>query len=150
MGNDSMNPAVYGHQTNAIPYPHGANIQLTVFNWDDGFHPFHFHGYVFDPPLFIFNPSLCREPTGVETLVEGVWLIPRHEFQVVSKSFDVTSDDPAVNPPLVEDQKNPARRDTITIPPSGKVVIRWRSDNPGAWFFHCHVSTVVRQDVLCR
>jgi hypothetical protein len=46
MGNDSFNPAVYGHQTNAIPYPHGANIQLTVYNWDDGFHPFHFHGYV--------------------------------------------------------------------------------------------------------
>jgi FtsP/CotA-like multicopper oxidase with cupredoxin domain len=44
MGNDSFNPAVYGHQTNAIPYPHGANIQLTVYNWDDGFHPFHFHG----------------------------------------------------------------------------------------------------------
>jgi len=47
MGNDSFNSAVYGHQTNAIPYPHGANIQLTVYNWDDGFHPFHFHGYVF-------------------------------------------------------------------------------------------------------
>ena len=60
---------------------------------------------------------------------------------MVSKSFDVTSDDPAINPPLVEDQKNPARRDTITIPPSGKVVIRWRSDNPGAWFFHCHVNS---------
>jgi iron transport multicopper oxidase len=66
-------------------------------------------------------------------------LMISHEFQVVGKSFDVTSDDPALNPPLVEDQKNPARRDTITIPPSGKVVIRWRSDNPGAWFFHCHV-----------
>jgi FtsP/CotA-like multicopper oxidase with cupredoxin domain len=52
MGNDSFNPAVYGHQTNAIPYPHGANIQLTVYNWDDGFHPFHFHGYVYLPPIF--------------------------------------------------------------------------------------------------
>jgi hypothetical protein len=46
MGNDSFNPAVYGAQTNAIPYPYGANVQLTVYNWDDGFHPFHFHGYV--------------------------------------------------------------------------------------------------------
>lgn len=46
MGNNSFNPAIYGQQTNAIPYPHGANVQLTVYNWDDGFHPFHFHGYV--------------------------------------------------------------------------------------------------------
>jgi iron transport multicopper oxidase len=69
----------------------------------------------------------------------GQSLTFRHEFQVVGKSFDVTSDDIALNPPLVEGQKNPARRDTITIPPSGKVVIRWRADNPGAWFFHCHV-----------
>jgi iron transport multicopper oxidase len=63
-------------------------------------------------------------------------LTHRHEFQVVGKSFDATTEDL----PPVEGQKNPARRDTITIPPSGKVVIRWRADNPGAWFFHCHVS----------
>jgi len=81
-------------------------------------------------------------PLWANHFVEEIELIARHEFQVVSKSFDVTSDDPTINPPLVEDQKNPARRDTITIPPSGKVVIRWRSDNPGAWFFHCHVSQV--------
>lgn len=57
----------------------------------------------------------------------------------MGKSFDVTTDDPELNPPLIEGQKNPARRDTVTVPPRGKVVIRWRSDNPGAWFFHCHV-----------
>jgi iron transport multicopper oxidase len=62
MGNDSFNPAVYGHQTNAIPYPHGANIQLTVYNWDDGFHPFHFHGYVLLLFLYSFGilPTLSK------------------------------------------------------------------------------------------
>ncbi|WRT64797.1 uncharacterized protein IL334_001731 [Kwoniella shivajii] len=106
MGNDSFRSDVYGKMTNAIAYPHMANIQLTVFNWDSGPHPFHFHG---------------------------------HEFQIVQKSMDITSDDPQDNPPFVEDQKNPARRDTVTIPGGGKVVLRWRADNPGAWFFHCHV-----------
>jgi hypothetical protein len=62
-----------------------------------------------------------------------------HEFQVVSKSFDVTSNDTTINPPLEEGQSNPSRRDTITIPPTGNVVLRWRADNPGAWFFHCHI-----------
>jgi iron transport multicopper oxidase len=109
MGNNSFLPQVYGHQTNAFAYPHMANIQLTVYNWDAGFHPFHLHG---------------------------------HEFQVISKSFDVTSNDTSVNPPVREGQANPSRRDTITIPPTGNVVLRWRADNPGAWLFHCHVSGI--------
>ncbi|WVQ82538.1 hypothetical protein IAT38_004667 [Cryptococcus sp. DSM 104549] len=106
MGSDASNPAVYGAQTNAFTYTHMQNIQLTVFNWDAGFHPFHFHG---------------------------------HEFQVVHKSFDVTSDDPVINPPIDETQTNPARRDTIVIPPTGSVTLRWTADNPGAWMFHCHI-----------
>lgn len=79
----------------------------------------------------------------------------RHEFQIVHKSFDVTSNDTDVNPPFEEGQVNPVRRDTVTIPPGGSVTLRWVADNPGAvspilitnWhklinkaLFHCHVS----------
>ncbi|TYJ55000.1 hypothetical protein B9479_004311 [Cryptococcus floricola] len=106
MGDDANNTAVYGAMTNAITYKHMDVVQLTVYNWDAGFHPFHFHG---------------------------------HEFQVVHKSFDVTSDDLEVNPAIDENQSNPARRDTIVIPPTGSVTLRWRADNPGAWMFHCHI-----------
>ncbi|KZT62420.1 multicopper oxidase [Calocera cornea HHB12733] len=62
-----------------------------------------------------------------------------HKFQVVSVSQDITSDDPTVNPPLVEGQANPGRRDTIMIPAGGSVNIRFRADNPGTWIFHCHI-----------
>ncbi|WVR04856.1 hypothetical protein IAU60_001868 [Kwoniella sp. DSM 27419] len=107
MGNDALTDmAVYGAQTNAFAYKHMDVVQLTVYNWDAGFHPFHFHG---------------------------------HEFQIVHKSFDVTSNDTTVNPAIDESQKNPARRDTIVIPPTGSVTLRWRADNPGAWMFHCHI-----------
>lgn len=106
MGEDAFKPEVYGQQTGVITYKHMDMIQLTVHNWDAGFHPFHLHG---------------------------------HEFMVIEKSFNVSSDDPVENPPILEDQENPARRDTITIPPEGKVVLRWRADNPGVWFFHCHI-----------
>ena len=44
MGNDSFRSDVYGAQTNAFAYPHGAMIELVVYNWDAGFHPFHLHG----------------------------------------------------------------------------------------------------------
>ncbi|WVO16504.1 hypothetical protein L204_104181 [Cryptococcus depauperatus] len=105
MSNNSFLFLVYGTQTNAIAYPHMANVQLTVYNWDSGPHPFHFHG---------------------------------HDLQVVQKGFDVTSEEPGMNPPLIEKQRDPMR-DTVTIPGTGKVVLRWRADHPGAWFFHCHV-----------
>jgi len=66
-----------------------------------------------------------------------------HTFQVVSRSYDVGSNDTEVNPPVVEGLENPSRRDTITIPSGGSVTLRFRADNPGVWFFHCHVSPVV-------
>ncbi|KAJ9139015.1 Multicopper oxidase [Coniochaeta hoffmannii] len=34
---------------------------------------------------------------------------------------------------------NPPYRDTTELPPSGWAVIRYVTDNPGAWIFHCHL-----------
>ncbi|KAH7921246.1 multi-copper oxidase [Leucogyrophana mollusca] len=34
---------------------------------------------------------------------------------------------------------NPPRRDTLTIPGFGWIVIRFTTDNPGLWAFHCHI-----------
>ena len=61
-----------------------------------------------------------------------------HQFQLVHKSSDVTSDDPSVNPPVgVEGMANPMRRDTVEVPATGNAFLRFRADNPGTWFFHC-------------
>lgn len=35
--------------------------------------------------------------------------------------------------------KDPPYRDLVELPRSGWAVIRYISDNPGAWFFHCHI-----------
>ncbi|KAF7520062.1 hypothetical protein G7054_g12891 [Neopestalotiopsis clavispora] len=60
-----------------------------------------------------------------------------HTFQVIYRSDDdaghwdseTMSDFPAV----------PMRRDTVIVPPSGNFVVRFKADNPGVWFFHCHI-----------
>lgn len=65
-----------------------------------------------------------------------------HQFQIVKKTMDTLSDDPAVNPPLNEtalSTGNPMRRDTVTVPSGGAAYLRFRSDNPGAWLMHCHI-----------
>lgn len=58
-------------------------------------------------------------------------------MQIVGRSEDYTSDDPALNPPIVEGQKNPMRRDTVQVPSMNSVTLRVIADNPGIWFFHC-------------
>ncbi|KAH7919193.1 Fet3 protein [Leucogyrophana mollusca] len=62
-----------------------------------------------------------------------------HEFQIVHRAENYSSTDPAVNPPLIEGQANPMRRDTVVVPAGGSVTLRFVADNPGAWFFHCHM-----------
>lgn len=69
-----------------------------------------------------------------------------HTFQVVqkSKSFD---DEPV---PYDEDNhdpfpKYPVVRDTVNVEPNGYVVLRFKTDNPGVWFFHCHVDWHLEQ-----
>ncbi|CAI6299461.1 unnamed protein product [Periconia digitata] len=33
----------------------------------------------------------------------------------------------------------PMRRDNVVIPPHGYLVLRFVADNPGVWYFHCHI-----------
>ncbi|KAJ7504871.1 multicopper oxidase, partial [Mycena galericulata] len=60
-----------------------------------------------------------------------------HKFQIVQRSSDFSSNDPSVvsNANL----KNPLTRDTILIDAGGSATLRFVADNPGTWFFHCHI-----------
>lgn len=60
-----------------------------------------------------------------------------HVFQVVGRGDGVY--DGHNNSAVEWFLDNPMRRDTISVPPEGFVLIRFRADNPGAWFFHCHI-----------
>ncbi|CCM05087.1 uncharacterized protein FIBRA_07294 [Fibroporia radiculosa] len=62
-----------------------------------------------------------------------------HKVQIVNFAADYTSDDPALNPPINESQPNPMRRDTVLVPPGSAYTFRVLADNPGVWFFHCHI-----------
>lgn len=54
-----------------------------------------------------------------------------HVFQIVSKGLGVYKDG--------GNFLNPVRRDTVVVPAGGFAMIRFRADNPGVWFFHCHI-----------
>lgn len=108
MGALAANASVYGPASSAFVYKHLDMVEVTIYNWDAGNHPFHMHG---------------------------------KQVAVVHKSMDVTSDDPAINPPYDPSKvyDAPMRRDTIMVPSTGSATLRFRADNPGAWAFHCHL-----------
>ncbi|PVI00038.1 Ferroxidase [Periconia macrospinosa] len=62
-----------------------------------------------------------------------------HAFQVVHRSeesagfYNAETSASEVLPPT------PMRRDTVLVHPNGNIVLRFRSDNPGVWLFHCHL-----------
>lgn len=110
-GAKALDGRYFGPFSNAIIAPHLSTIEMTLYNWDAGYHPFHMHGT---------------------------------QFQVVWRQTDLTSDDPADRPEFNPNQTNPIRRDTVMVPPTGQVTIRFVADNPGAWFFHCHIDWHLR------
>jgi len=63
-----------------------------------------------------------------------------HKYWIVGRSQNYSSTDPTINPPIVEGQENPMRRDTILIPQGHSATLRFVADNPGAWLFHCESS----------
>lgn len=90
--------------------------------------------------------SICRLSTGTATrtpvrpsplpvcpsLTHSVHL-HGHKYQIVRVAQDVSSSDPALNPPHTEGAPNPMRRDTVVVPAGGAVNLRFVADNPGAW-----------------
>ncbi|KAI8967984.1 multicopper oxidase-domain-containing protein [Mycotypha africana] len=60
-----------------------------------------------------------------------------HVFQMVGRGQGVY--DGTNNSAVEWFLDNPARRDTVLVPETSFVILRFRADNPGVWFFHCHI-----------
>ncbi len=56
-----------------------------------------------------------------------------HPFHLHGHDFHV------LGPAARLNMRDPARKNTINVPAKGEVVIQWLANNPGRWFFHCHI-----------
>lgn len=105
----ALNATIYGSNTNSLVLEHNQVIQMILNNDDTGKHPFHMHGHV---------------------------------FQCVKRGADM-GQDTFVPYNETEDDGNypqyPMTRDTFVVLPNSYFLIRFRADNPGIWFFHCHI-----------
>ena len=80
------------------------------------------------------------------TLLRHPFHLHGHAFQVVVRSDDDTGFYDANN--VTSMPSTPMRRDTIIVRPNGHTVLRFRSDNPGVWLFHCHIEWHVASGLI--
>ncbi|EXJ87323.1 hypothetical protein A1O3_04282 [Capronia epimyces CBS 606.96] len=73
-----------------------------------------------------------------------------HAFQAVVRSNESAGDyDSAlVLNGTVQLPRQPMKRDTLLVRPNGHAVMRFRSDNPGVWLFHCHIEWHVESGLI--
>lgn len=114
-GDLATNELVYGTNTHSIVLQKDDIIDIVVNNEDTGKHPFHLHGHV---------------------------------FQLIDRAPSVDDADPFVH--FDEDDhpefpQYPMRRDTVYVREQSNMVLRFKADNPGVWFFHCHIDWHLEQ-----
>jgi FtsP/CotA-like multicopper oxidase with cupredoxin domain len=71
-----------------------------------------------EPIRFLF-----RNPTGMD-----------HPFHIHGHSFHVLGKPGALN------LTDPVLKDTVNVPANSDLAVQWVADNPGRWFFHCHIA----------
>lgn len=63
-----------------------------------------------------------------------------HAFQAVYRSEENDGFFNATNTTITDAfHTTPMRRDTFVVMPEGFIVLRFKSNNPGVWLFHCHI-----------
>ncbi|KAF9226367.1 Fet3 protein [Gyrodon lividus] len=150
-----------------IPQPPASRtveLEVAFDTMNDGTNRAMFNGVVYNPPLVpaimsaltlgsnatvqeAYGPySILLDHLDVVDIViknsdvgQHPFHLHGHQFQIVNRAQQYTSTDPSLNPPVVEDQVNPMRRDTVAVPGGGSVTLRVVADNPGAWLLHCHI-----------
>ncbi|XP_069142365.1 uncharacterized protein [Argopecten irradians] len=116
----------------------GKVYQFTLTNLGNGrgwSHPVHLHGHSFYVMKIGFGQN---DSTGM--LTDSTLDISCSRGSKGYCNNPVWADDSWNGgnvPGLVLDAT--AQKDTIIVPTHGYVVIRFKADNPGAWFFHCHI-----------
>ncbi|CAM0883525.1 unnamed protein product [Alopecurus aequalis] len=85
----------------------------------------------------------------VELVMQGTSILgaESHPFHLHGFNFFVVGQgfgnfDP-VNDPAKYNLVDPVERNTVGVPAAGWVAIRFRADNPGVWFMHCHLEVHV-------
>ncbi|KAL2130816.1 hypothetical protein VTI74DRAFT_5927 [Chaetomium olivicolor] len=71
-----------------------------------------------------------------------------HHFQVIWRSKDEAGTFADSNVTAADFARVPMKRDTVVVHPNGNMVLRFTSNNPGVWLFHCHIEWHVQSGLM--
>jgi len=113
--------------------------------------PFRFNYTGQDIPKKLWAPDLATKVkvlkynTTVQLVFQGtnIFVAENHPMHLHGFSFYVVGEGfgnyNPVTDPLKFNLVDPPQRNTVISPVSGWVAIRFKADNPGVWFLHCHL-----------
>ena len=107
------------NKTNILSLPAEKSVTIIIRSQTNfSFHPMHMHGHHFE----------------VLEIVGG-----DKENNPDCKLLDLNTAFSEPIDKLMKREKQGVLKDTVILPACGAVAIRINSDNPGVWFFHCHI-----------
>ncbi|KAI1076349.1 Cupredoxin [Whalleya microplaca] len=71
-----------------------------------------------------------------------------HQFQAIYRAEEDAGTFEDSNVTEADFPAIPMRRDTLMLYPTGNIVMRFKADNPGVWFFHCHIEWHVQSGLI--
>ncbi|ONK67736.1 uncharacterized protein A4U43_C05F3210 [Asparagus officinalis] len=146
----SVNNISFAMPTTALLQSHFFGQSKKVYSPYFPISPLHYFNYTGTPPnntlvnsgtkLMVLDFNTTVELVMQDTSILGVESHPLHlhgfNFFVVGQGFG--NYDPQRDPPKFN-LVDPVERNTVGVPSGGWVAIRFRADNPGVWFMHCHL-----------
>ncbi|ALC49595.1 MCO3 [Drosophila busckii] len=91
-------------------------IEIVVVNHMDSTHPIHMHGYTFR--------VVAQRVLGNQNDLRNIQELDRRGQL-----------------PRLSDDYAAVEKDTVQVPALGYVILRFISDNPGFWSYHCHIES---------
>ncbi|KAI3731134.1 hypothetical protein L1987_62317 [Smallanthus sonchifolius] len=110
------------------PYNYTGNNSLTIIQTTNGTKVY---------PL-AYNSTVQVVMQGNAIIAPESHPIHLHGFNFFVVGKGIGNFDP-VNDPKKFNLVDPVERNTLNIPTAGWTAIRFRADNPGVWFLHCHL-----------
>ncbi|GAB4833958.1 Laccase-4 [Ancistrocladus abbreviatus] len=144
-----INNVTFVMPTTALLQAHYSNIS-GVFTTDFSGHPPHTFNYTGAPPTnmqTVTATKLYRLPYNatVQLVLQDTCIIAPenhpihlHGFNFFAVGRGIGNYDPK-NDPKKFNLVDPVERNTMGVPSGGWTAIRFRADNPGVWFLHCHL-----------
>ncbi|GFZ14967.1 laccase/diphenol oxidase family protein [Actinidia rufa] len=144
-----VNNVTFVMPTTALLQAHYFNISGVFTNDFPGNPPIPFN-YTGNPPANLktmngtkvyrvaYNSSVQVVLQGTAFLAPESHPIHLHGFNFYGIGKGVGNFDP-VNDPKKFNLVDPVERNTISVPTAGWTAIRFKADNPGVWFLHCHL-----------